>query len=168
MSRLVLIALLSIFLTACGSEGLNIEATDVPSWFSQNREEIEAIANEFQSNPCLRRVELGSMKYIDQYCTSNSSLANTIALVQSQLRSLNVVLAVADRDQNAEGKPLKDFSVLLRRWGISVSGGGLGLFFTKMQDDWLKKGIACGELVPLEAEGWYLRHLSSEDACRSN
>ena len=168
MRRIALIALLSLFLTACGSEGLDIEPSDVPVWFGQHHAEIDAIAKEFQTNPCLRRVELGSMKHIDQYCPSNSSLAHAIARVQSQLRSLNVVLAVANRNQTAEGRSLEGFSVLLRRWGIAVSGGGFELYFTTQQSDWLKKGIACGELVPLDSAGWYLRHLSSENACRSN
>lgn len=107
------------------------------------------------------------MEYIDQYCPSSSSLADAIARVQSQLRSLNVILAVADRNQTAEGRPLEGFSVLLRRWGIAVSGGGFEIYFTTQQSDWLNKSIACGELSAMDSAGWYLRHLSSENACRS-
>jgi hypothetical protein len=166
--RRVFIALLTLSLAACGSEGLDIEPSEVFGWFNQHHAEIDVIKNEFQSNPCLRRVELSPMGHIDQYCKSNASLKDAISRVQTQLRSLNVVLAVADRNQQAEGKPLEGFSVLLRRWGIAVSGGGLELYFTKQPSDWLKRGLACGELASLGSDGWYLRHLSSEDACRAN
>ena len=164
----VFIAFLTLSLVACGSEGLDIESSAVSGWFNQHHTEIDAIKNEFQSNSCLRRVELSSMEHINQYCQSNSSLKDAISRVQAQLQSLSVVLAVADRNQNTDGKPLNGFSVLLGRWGIAVSGGGFELYFTEQPSDWLKKGLACGELVPLSQEGWYLRHLSSENACRSN
>ncbi len=166
--QLILISVISILLIGCGSEGLEIEPSEIPAWFNQHRPELELISDEFESNPCLRRVELNSMQYIKQHCPMNDSLEKSISKVQAQLKKLKLILAVSDKNPNQKTAFIEGLNILLSRHGIAVSGGGIGLYKPKTQTDWHVEAQKCGEVIPLTSDGWYLRYMSSEANCSSN
>lgn len=75
--KLATIFLALFLLSGCGTEGVDMEISDVDDWFKVNETEITSIVELFKSDKCLRRVELGSMKYISQNCENEDNKQDT-------------------------------------------------------------------------------------------
>ena len=136
----------------------------VDAWFVENEVEITSIVDEFRGEPCLSRVELGSMEYIDQNCKSTPEIESKIKKVQSKLSELGVVLATSYHAVDGRFNT----SILINRQGIAVSGGGLAIeYLTSLGAHWQTQ-LECGELIKLSKPGWYVEILHSEPSCASN
>ncbi len=160
----IIILIFCALLAGCGQEGLKMEPDQVDAWFTENENKITSIVQDFRNEPCLRRVELGSMEYIKQHCDSTPALEAKISNIQSKLVELKVVLATSYLAKDGRFNT----SVLINRQGIAVSGGGLAIdYWSSLGPHWQRQ-IECGELIPLSKEGWYAEILHSEPSCASN
>lgn len=159
--KLATIFLALFLLSGCATEGVDMEISDVDDWFKVNETEITSIVELFKSDKCLRRVELGSMKYISQNCENSSSQETKIKEIQSKLTSLGVVLAVAHTFDDGNFVA----SILINRRGIAVSGGGLEISYWEKFPVYLNDELECGAIEALYKEKWYAEILSSEDPC---
>ncbi len=159
--RLVSILLLSIMLFGCGTEGVDMEIDGVDNWFRKNETEITSIVELFKNDKCLRRVELGSMKYIRQNCEASPSQEVKIQNIQSKLSKLGVVLATSHFFEDGNFVS----SILINRSGIAVSGGGLRINYWENFPSHRKDDIECEAIIHLSKEQWYAEILSSEAPC---
>ena len=141
--KLATIFLALFLLSGCGTEGVDMEISDVDDWFKVNETEITSIVELFKSDKCLRRVELGSMKYISQNCEKSSSQETKIKEIQSKLTSLGVVLAVAHTFDDGNFVA----SILINRRGIAVSGGGLEISYWEKFPVYLNDELECLSLI---------------------
>ena len=146
--KLATIFLALFLLSGCGTEGVDMEISDVDDWFKVNETEITSIVELFKSDKCLRRVELGSMKYISQNCENSSSQETKIKEIQSKLTSLGVVLAVAHTFDDGNFVA----SILINRRGIAVSGGGLEISYWEKFPVYLNDELECGAIEALYKE----------------
>ncbi len=163
MRNIIILAFFAL-LSGCGQEGLKMEPHEVDSWFIHNEDKIRSIVEDFRSEPCLRRVELGSMDYIRQHCDLTLELQSKISDVQSKLTDLKVVLATSYLAEDGRFNT----SILINRQGIAVSGGGLAIdYWSALGPHWQRQ-VECGELIPLSQKGWYAEILHSEPSCASN
>lgn len=136
----------------------------VDAWLVQNEAAISSIVEDFRGEPCLCRVELGSMEYIDQNCKSTHEIEFKIKKVQSKVSELGVVLATS---YHADDGRLNT-SIIINRQGIAVSGGGLAIeYWTSLRAHW-QAHLECGELIQLSKPGWYAEIMHSEPSCASN
>ncbi|WP_101757827.1 hypothetical protein [Oceanicoccus sp. KOV_DT_Chl] len=155
----VLVFLTIIFLFSC-SEGIDLSSSDVDKWRLENKLEIEEIVSIFYNEPCLRRVELGEMKFIDQHCPLTTELSAKISKIQKLIEDLRVVLATTYRsDDNF------NVSILLNRQGIAVSGSGLALDYWEVLESPWTKMLECGEMEKLSDQHWYIKHLVDGPSC---
>ncbi|WP_406611346.1 hypothetical protein [Agarivorans sp. JK6] len=159
--KLATIYLALFLLSGCGTEGVDMEISDVDGWFKVNESEITSIVELFKNDRCLRRVELGSMKYIRQNCKSSPLQETKIKEIQSKLTNLGVVLAVAYTFDNGNFVA----NILINRRGIGVSGGGLRISYWETFPLSLNDELECGAIENLYKEKWYAEILSSEDSC---
>ena len=142
------------------SEGIDLSSEEVDGWRLENKSEIEKLVSIFKNEPCLRRVELGSMEFIDQHCPLSPELSNKIGKVQAILKDLRVVLATAYRsDSNF------NVSILLNRQGIAVSGSGLALDYWEVLESPWTKMLECGEMEKLSEQHWYITYLVDGPNC---
>ncbi len=155
----VLIFLTIIFLFSC-ADGIDLSSSDVDEWRLENKPEIEEIVSIFYDEPCLRRVELGAMEFIDQYCPLTTELSAKIIKIQALIEDLRVVLATSYRsDDNF------NVSILLNRQGIAVSGSGLALDYWEVLESPWTKMLECGEMEKLSDQHWYIKHLVDGSSC---
>ncbi len=138
-----------------------MEIKDVDAWFQKNETEITSIVELFKNDNCLRRVELGSMKYISQNCENSPFQDMQIKEIQNKLSKLGVVLAVAHKFDDGNFVA----SILINRRGIAVSGGGLEINYWDKFPVYLNDELSCGAIKPLSREKWYAEILSSENPC---
>ena len=141
-----------------------MEPDQVDAWFVKNEAAIKSIVDDFRSEPCLARVELGSMEYIDQNCKSTPEIESEIQRVQAKLTELGVVLATSYRAEDGRSST----SILINRQGIAVSGGGLSIEYWTALGAHQQAQLECGELIQLSKPGWYAEILHSEPSCVSN
>ena len=159
MNRTLFI-LLSTCLISC-SEGVSLSPEEVDDWRVKNKQKIEEIVLIFRNDPCLDRVELGSMRFIDQNCKVTPKLSENISKIQKLLSALEVVLAAGYRSKDGNF----NVSILLNRKGIAVSGGGLSLeYWERLESPWTKL-IECGEMEQLSEKHWYIHKLQDGPSC---
>jgi hypothetical protein len=158
------ISCLFFLIAGCGDEGLQMKPDEVNDWFLKNEGMISSIVRQFEDEKCLSRVELSSMKYINQSCPPTPQLEAKIKDVQKLLTDLKVVLATSYWDDNGAF----NVSILINRRGIAVSGGGLSIEYWSVLSKFHENQIKCGELIPLSKEHWYAEILHSEASCASN
>jgi hypothetical protein len=155
-----IIFLISIFFLLSCAEGVNLSPGEVDGWRIKHRDDIEKVVTIFRDEPCLRRVELGSMEFIDQNCPLTPDLSEKIKQIQSLLIEMHVVLATSFRSEDNF-----NVSILLNRQGIAVSGSGLALHYWDVLESPWTEMVECGEMGKLSEEHWYYKKLVDGPSC---